>query len=292
MRIPLPKFDPGVQFGSQNFFFAWPLNEQECKLFYYIPWCGHFYCTKEYCFKRKSFPYCLLMYIQDGKMKVEYRGDVFEALKGDVVLLDCMEPHSYSAYDGLEFYYIHFDGANAHELCQYYLEKNKALIQSKRNERIRRFLMETVLFYEEDKFESNIDTSMRVYKSLQLVLKTTVSGDEDRQSVIDRTQNYIYNHIGEKLSLKMLADRVNLNPYYFAHLFKQVTGMSLFDYIIHSRINQAKVLLSGSSQPVADIARAVGYRSGSSFTNVFKNRTGYSPSQFRRMTRYEVNDNF
>ena len=38
MQIPPHKFDPGVLPESENFFFAAPLTERECELFYYIPW--------------------------------------------------------------------------------------------------------------------------------------------------------------------------------------------------------------------------------------------------------------
>ena len=70
-------------------------------------------------------------------------------------------------------------------------------------------------------------------------------------------------------------------------MFKRETGMSLFEYIINVRMNQAKVLLSGSSRSITSIAREVGYESGGSFTNVFTKKTGYSPSQFRKMVRQE-----
>lgn len=287
MQIPFQKFDPGVLPESENFFFAAPLTERECELFYYIPWCGHFYCTEEYCFQRQNYPYCLLIYVQQGTLSVRYREQPFLAVSGDVVLLDCGEPHYYSAHNGLEFYYIHFSGSDAHELCQYYLETEPPLIQSEINWLVRNFLVSTVSFYSEDKYESIMDTSMRVYKALHLIFSHKYMTETPKNTAVDTVQNYIYNHIREKFSLQQMAGLVNLNPYYFSHMFKRETGMSLFEYIINVRINQAKVLLSGSSRPIANIAREVGYESGGSFTNVFTKKTGYSPSQFRKMVREE-----
>ena len=43
-----------------------------------------------------------IAYIRKGRFRVEYRGEFHVAEAGDVLLLDCIEPHYYHAEDGLE----------------------------------------------------------------------------------------------------------------------------------------------------------------------------------------------
>lgn len=283
MRIPARGLEPGVLPSSKNFFFASPLTEQECRLFYYIPWCGHFFCTEKYFHKRDYFPYCLLMYVQQGLFHIEYRGVTFDAQAGDVILLDLSEPHCYSAYDGLEFLYLHFSGANARELCQYYLSKSPPLIRSKKNQLIRNFLVNTIAFYDMNKYESIIDTSMRVYKCIQLLFANDEMYTSENNASVETALLYIHEHMTEKLALQDFADLLHLSPYYFSHLFKKETGLSPIEYVINVRMNQAKLLLITTNKSVSDIAFEVGYMSGASFTNVFTDKIGCSPKQFRKL---------
>ena len=61
--------------------------------------------------KRDSYPPLLIAYIRKGRFRVEYRGEFNVAEAGDILLLDCIEPHYYHAEDGLEFVYMHFEGS-------------------------------------------------------------------------------------------------------------------------------------------------------------------------------------
>lgn len=54
------------------------------------------------------------------------------------------------------------------------------------------------------------------------------------------------------------------------------------EYVINTRLDQAKILLARTTKPVTEIAYETGYSSGSSFNNMFVRRTGMSPRQYRR----------
>lgn len=285
MRIPARGLEPGVLPNSRNFFFASPLTEQECNLFYYIPWCGHFFCTEKYFHKRDYFPYCLLMYVQQGLFHIEYRGNVFDAQAGDVILLDLTEPHFYSAYDGLEFLYFCFNGSNSHELCQYYLKNDGPLIRTDKNFLIRNYLANTIAFYDTNPYESIPDTSMRVYKCINLLFTQEHEYSISSDNAIEHALRHIHENIHKKLTLQELAGLVHLNPCYFSHLFKRKTGLSPIEYVINVRMNQAKLMLITTDKAIIDIAYEVGYSSGASFTNVFTDRIGCSPRQFRKLMR-------
>jgi hypothetical protein len=43
--------------------------------------------------------------------------------------------------------------------------------------------------------------------------------------------DYIHTNYSQRLSLKSLAERVYISPYYLSHLFKQITGFTLISYI-------------------------------------------------------------
>jgi AraC-like DNA-binding protein len=77
-------------------------------------------------------------------------------------------------------------------------------------------------------------------------------------------------HLADQLAVADLAENACLSPSAFAHLFRDVTGMSPYQFIKSARMDQARKFLVDADMNVSEIARAVGYSSLSHFVNEFK----------------------
>jgi len=274
------KFDTGI--SDNSICFAITPSQLAKDLYFYMTWCGHYYCTSKYFKKRDTYHSALVIFVREGTLHVEHYGHVFDAQKGDVVLIDCRKPHYYHAENGLEFVYMHFDGCYTHEICSHLLENQGPLIRSQNNLLIGNFLYNTVSFHKSGGIESIFDTSMRVYKLLQLLHETN-DYKNDTESPVNIAIRYIKDHVNKKITLKELADLTNLSVYYFSHRFKEETGYSPIDYAVNARIDHAKSLLLMTGKTITDIAYEVGYGSCESFINVFTDKVGCSPKIFRRL---------
>ena len=202
-----------------------------------------------------------------------------ERLRPDVVVMDLVLAKA----DGLEFSYVHIDGANAHELCQYINHNNGILIDGKNNAQVAREIEEMIELYESGIGESVFAVSSRLYHLMALLddpIKSTRLRKNDDS--VSRTMAYIRANVGKKITLHELAQMAGLSDFYFSHLFKEMTGQSPTEFIIYSRIDQAKVLLTTTSLSVGEIAKQVGYAKSSNFILMFQNRVGCSPLQFRK----------
>ena len=274
--------DPGVL--SQSTCFSFTPSAIAEKLYFYIPWCGHYFCTSKYFMKRDYYFALLAVYVCQGCLHVQYRNHTYNAVKGDVVLLDCREPHYYHAADGLEFVYMHFDGSNSHEICQHLLRVRGPLIRSSNNILIYNLIYNTVKFYENGEIEHMIDTSMRVYKLIRY-LHENAAYEPHNETPVEKTIHYIRDHIDKKISLRNLAEVANLSEYYFTRYFKEQTGYTPIEYATMAKLDHAKVLLIRTDMTIREIAASVGYHNSNGFTNLFKDKIGCSPQMFRKLMR-------
>ena len=253
-------------------------------LFFHVTHCGHLFCSREYYIKRDSFPPLLLAYIRAGTLCVETGGQHYEASSGQVLLLDCTEPHHYYAKaDGLEFLYVHFDGANSHELCRYITQSCGILIHGPQNSKIEAALLDMLDFYESGETNTLFASSLRLYQILSLfddAIKSPCLRKNDDS--IYRSIVYIRTHVGKKIALHQLAQIAGLSDYYFSRLFKEMTGFSPTEFVINTRIDQAKVLLTSTSLSILEISKQVGYPNSSNLITHFIRRVGMSPTQYRK----------
>ena len=67
-----------------------------------------------------------------------------------------------------------------------------------------------------------------------------------------------------------------------AERFTQVLGMPPLTYLTQVRMHRAAQRLLRTGDPVADVARAVGYQSGAAFAQAFRREFGCSPRDYRQ----------
>jgi two-component system response regulator YesN len=60
-------------------------------------------------------------------------------------------------------------------------------------------------------------------------------------------------------------------------------GCSIIDYTLSLRINRAKNMLAAGTHTLSQIAERVGFEDYNYFSRVFKKRTGYTPSGYKKM---------
>ncbi len=96
---------------------------------------------------------------------------------------------------------------------------------------------------------------------------------------------YIENHLGEELSLDKMAKVAHISTFYFHRLFHAYMGETLSEYVTRLRMQRASEKLNYTDVPVTEIALDVGYESPASFTKIFNQIMGASPSGFRKSMR-------
>lgn len=94
---------------------------------------------------------------------------------------------------------------------------------------------------------------------------------------------YIEEHLADDITLEGLATQLHFHPNYFIPFFKKHYGLSPLKYVAGLRLQRAKELLRSTALPVAEVAARAGFHDLYHFSRRFKEQTGYSPSDFRKL---------
>lgn len=85
----------------------------------------------------------------------------------------------------------------------------------------------------------------------------------------------------ERLGLNVLAREGAMSPYHFLRTFRQVTGMTPHQYVLHTRLHRAARRLRASGDPVSMIAFEAGFNDLATFNRRFRRLLGMTPGAFR-----------
>ncbi|GBG05964.1 DNA-binding response regulator [Paenibacillus agaridevorans] len=99
------------------------------------------------------------------------------------------------------------------------------------------------------------------------------------------TQDYIRQHLQEKISVATLAGRIGYTESYFSHLYKKETGESIVEYMTRARLDKAKELLKSSDMKIYEIVELVGFMDPNYFTRQFKRFEGVTPLEYKNGLR-------
>ncbi|WP_179233086.1 response regulator [Paenibacillus rigui] len=107
--------------------------------------------------------------------------------------------------------------------------------------------------------------------------------EKHSRSAILKAARYMEENYAESLSLQQVAAQVHLNAAYFSHLFKKETGRSFVDYLIELRMEKAKQLLANTDMKITEVSGRIGYDLPNYFAKLFKQATGLSPKDYRKL---------
>mgnify|MGYP001171376571 FL=1 len=147
--------------------------------------------------------------------------------------------------------------------------------------------------FEEIDFNLDEEIDLRIYNSPDVLRELLLADLNNMMDYVGRSTNshwiiqqakqYMEKNYQKDIKAVKIAEAHYITPNYFSMLFKQETGCNFSEYLNRIRINKAKELLCETSNKVFEIAEYVGYREYKYFVQVFKNFTGTTPTQFRKL---------
>ena len=94
--------------------------------------------------------------------------------------------------------------------------------------------------------------------------------------------SYINTHISEEISIDDICNAVHMSKCYLCRKFKQVTGQTIMEYILATRLTLAKNMLKTENLSVSEISEKCGFSSTAYFCRVFHEATGTTALKYRK----------
>ena len=97
--------------------------------------------------------------------------------------------------------------------------------------------------------------------------------------------DYIYAHLGERITVKNIADHIKVSVSYLSQEFSKEVGKSISDFIREKKIKMAQEMLLNTDLSISEISYRLSFSSQSHFIQIFSSLIGMTPKKFRDNSR-------
>lgn len=232
-----------------------------------------------------------IVYIESGSGFVSIDDKPMAVSAGDIIPISSNRFHSMSVSEH-EMAYCYLIVARGFFLSNFFDSNHFFFDAPIVDEDIEKLIKEFKKYW----YSDTIDAPMRVQylRSLALQLCLTLCDrhavysklpreDSHLLACIKKAIGYISAESARRITLDEIASFVGLSKYYFAREFRRITGSSFVAYLNGLRCEKAKKLLLSDELSIGEICVACGFDNGSYFTRKFKEYSGYTPKDYRKL---------
>ena len=107
------------------------------------------------------------------------------------------------------------------------------------------------------------------------------SNRPEHHLAVKKALDFIYNNLGQKISLQDIVKSSGICRALLIKLFKQECGLTPVKFAYKAKIEQAKNILSSGEIPIKAVADQLGFADIYHFSRIFKEITGTPPGAYR-----------
>lgn len=260
----------------------------------YLTRCGYHECPPDHSWGPKTRPQYHMHFIIDGNGTLEINNRTYHLSKGQIFLLPPNIVSCYYADHDHPWHYAFacFIGTQAERYLKKAGFSNDAVVRQC-NYPVETFTacIDEMLDAHQLTITNELKRTASLYKLLSLLTESNFSPqnqasqnqhDYSSQSYLDHALQFIHFNFEKNIQIPDIANYVGITRSYLFQIFKQNLNTSPKDYLVHYRIEHAKHLLETTDEPIKGIALSVGYNDPLTFSKMFSNLVGLSPSEYRK----------
>ena len=271
--------------GRVRLLLPYPTTPEDQERYYYPQVFALCQCGPSYYTRRSDFNSYEILYTYEGHGKLEYEGKTYELGPGDGFFIDCSRPHHYfTAGDNWTHSDLHFLGPQAECHFAEFFKRGDPTFHDPLNGQYQTLLEMILRIWDNFLSYKHLQVSNYISDAIAslLVKKHVSDAGSTTPETIAKLVKYIESNFAAKLTLDTLAEQASLSKDHLSREFQRYTGMSPVNYVIFTRIENAKIMLAHTNLPIRVVAAEVGFSDLNNFTNQFRKLTGMTPREFRK----------
>ncbi len=103
----------------------------------------------------------------------------------------------------------------------------------------------------------------------------------DRKQVYLDIVDYIQKNLHKNIRISEIADQFDYNSKYLSHMFAELSGIPLKQFILNQKIYAANMMLTDGDKQISVIAENLGFSDVHNFSKTYKKITGLTPTEYR-----------
>lgn len=112
-----------------------------------------------------------------------------------------------------------------------------------------------------------------------MINKEQIGSDAIENNILE-LESRITNELAYNWNLQEMSEIIGVGQTSLNLMLKRITGFTPGQYLMNLRISAVKEMLTNSNKNFTEIAFDCGFSSSQHFSSAFKQKTGYSPSEY------------
>jgi AraC-like DNA-binding protein len=238
-----------------------------------------------YHIKRTSCGYFIFEYVISGKGYIINNGEMFSVEAGDAYLLQPGSKHEYYADSQTPYkkYWINFRSDFFHDVLNAYHLENKTVFQqiNLKESFEKLFALEQT----ETKNDDIYCEASAILFDMFMKIAQKEHQDKSHSELASRIQTMLLYAVTNPWSIEHIAHDLYISKSYLIREFKRSYGCTPHQYLLDKRIELAKQQLQNTQQSIQDISDSLCFSDSHYFSNLFKAKTGFTPTQYRQLNQ-------
>lgn len=234
--------------------------------------------SSHYYLEEHSHKMYQLIWVIQGILQLNYRGTDYQLSRGQLCIIPPYHMHALTSETGYTQLGVDLNpSSDARGIIAIMEKQVKEFVVLDRSD-----LLAIIPILEEKNSQLTLLSKLQTAHLLDSLLISSLDMLGSEASFRERLLMLMEVHLTERLSIDVLAHRLNLSPSTLKRTTHREFGCSVTELYHQLRLRKACSLLVNSDMLLEEIANTLGFYDQSHFSRFFKDKMKLSPAQYRR----------
>lgn len=242
--------------------------------------CGTTFPDKSYKINRASSDVWCIEYVEEGCGTVHLNDEIFYPKAGDSYFLHAGKDHYYfsNPENPWKKHFINVSGGLVENLIEGYgLSDASHFVGLYLGDELKRIIE----IAKKGRMDSTPEL-ISILNTIFLKMHESIRGDDAQSGIGAQMKDFLNTQITSKFHLGLLCEHISRSESQTIRIFKKLYGITPYTYLLNKKIDFAKKLFVDTNLSIKEISAKLCFSDEYYFSNVFKEKVGCPPSQYRR----------